>query len=183
MTGRLAGCESRGVQQSRRLVIVRHAEAEQAAATDAERALAASGHDDARAGGAWLAGRSVRPDHALVSAARRAQETWASLAAGAAWEVEPEVSRSLYTAEPETALDLLREVPAEAAAVVVVGHNPTMASLAHLVDDGTGDEAAATDLAVRGFPPCSIAVFEYDGAWVALDATSARLAAFHVGRS
>lgn len=182
MTGRLAGWESRGVKQPRRLVIVRHAEAEQAAATDADRALAPSGHDDARAGGAWLASQDLVPHHAVVSAARRAQETWAALAAGAGWELEAEVSRPLYSAEPETALDLLREVPHEAAAVVVVGHNPTMAYLANLVDDGSGDEEAGAELTTGGFPTCSIAVFEYDGAWSDLDVTSARLLAFHVGR-
>src|SRR5690349_15824217 len=105
------------MQQSRRLVVVRHAEAEQGAATGAE---------------------------------------------------------------PETVLDLLREVPADAACVVVVGHNPTMAYLANLLDDGEGDEAAATELTTRGFPTCSLAVFAYEGAWADLDVTAATLQAFHV---
>ncbi len=183
MTGRLAGCKGGPVQQSRRLVIVRHAQAEQSGPTDLERALAASGHDDARAAGSWLAAQDVRPDHALVSDALRARETWAGLARGAGWDVEPELSRLLYSAEPDTVLDLLRESPPEAEVVVVLGHNPTMAYLANLVDDGSGDDAAATELTTRGFPPCSLALFEYAGGWTDLDAASARLTAFHVGRA
>ncbi len=135
-----------------------------------------------RPGGAWLAQAGLVPDHALVSSARRAQETWAALAGGGGWQVEPDVSRLLYSAEPETVIDLIREVPDHARSVVVVGHNPTMAYLAHMIDDGSGDDAAAAELTSRGFPTCSLAVFEYDGDWADLDVTSARLVAFHVGR-
>lgn len=171
------------MQQSRRLVVVRHAEAVQAAATDIERTLTPGGHDDARAAGEWLAGQGLLADHALVSAARRAQETWAALSDGAGSALEPEVSRLLYTAEPETVLDLVREVSDVVTSLVVVGHNPTMAYLANLLDDGEGDEAASAELATRGFPTCSLAVFGYDGAWADLEVTAARLLTFHVGRA
>jgi phosphohistidine phosphatase len=183
MTGRLAGCKGGAMQQSRRLVVVRHAEAEPSAATDAERPLAPRGHADARAAGEWLAGQGVVPDHALVSAALRARETWASLSAGAGTDLEPEVSRLLYSAEPDTVLDLVREVPAGVGCLVVVGHNPAMAYLANLLDDGDGDEDATTGLATRGFPTCSLAVFEHAGEWAGLEVTSARLVDFHVGRA
>lgn len=170
------------MQQSRRLVLIRHGKAEQSAPTDAERALAESGLRDAEAGGAWLSRAGHSPDHAVVSSARRAQETWAALARGGGWQVEPEVSELLYSAEPETVIDLIREVPDQARSVVVVGHNPTIAYVANMVDDGSGDEDAANELAGGGFPTCSLGVFEYDGAWADLDVTSARLVAFHVGR-
>lgn len=171
------------MQQSRRLVLIRHAKAEQNGPTDAERALAESGHGDATAGGAWLTRAGHAPDHALVSSARRAKETWAALTGGGGWQVEPEVSSLLYTAEPETVIDLIREVPDHVRSVAVVGHNPTIAFVAHMIDDGSGDDAAAAALTSRGFPTCSLAVFEYDGDWADLDVTSARLVAFHVGRT
>lgn len=171
------------MKQSRRLVLVRHAKAEQAAPSDLERPLAESGHADARAAGTWLASQGIDPARALVSVARRARETWTGLAGGAGWSDEAEVSRLLYAAEPDTVLDLLREAPADAGCVVVVGHNPTMAYVAQMLDDGTGDEAAGTALTTGGFPTCSLAVFEYAGAWADLDLTSARLLAFHVGRA
>lgn len=183
MTREASGCESCRVQQPRRLILIRHAKAEQSAPTDAERALAESGRRDAGAGGAWLTDAGHSPDYALVSSALRAQETWAALASGGGWELEPDVSRLLYSAEPETVIDLVREIPDQARSVVVVGHNPAMAYLANMVDDGSGDDEAATELTASGFPTCSLAVFEYDGDWADLDVTSARLVAFHVGRA
>ena len=108
-------------------------------------------------------------------------ETWTSLASGAGWHLQPVVDEGLYTAGADTALDLLRGAPADARVVVVVGHNPTMAQLAQLLDDGGGDPEALTAM-MSGFPTSAVAVFEYDGAWAGLDLTSARLVAFHVGR-
>ncbi|WP_134739160.1 histidine phosphatase family protein [Nocardioides sp. 503] len=165
----------------RTIVVMRHAKAEQVGDTDQQRALAARGHDDAAAAGAWLAARGVRPDVALVSAATRTQQTWAAVATGAAWDLEPSLDEGLYSAGPDTVLDLLRGLPDSASSVVVVGHNPTMAYVATTLDDGEGDPAAATDLA-GGFPTCSLAVFSYSGPWSDLDLGSATLRAFHVGR-
>jgi phosphohistidine phosphatase len=95
--------------------------------------------------------------------------------------VDAAYSESLYTAGPETALDLVRETPDDVEALVVVGHNPTMAYLAQLLDDGEGDERAGHDMAT-GFPTSALAVFAVTGSWAGLDLASARLVAFHVGR-
>jgi phosphohistidine phosphatase len=168
-------------QHSRRLVVVRHAKAEQSGETDQARRLADVGRSDAQAAGRWLAGEDVVPDHALISAAPRARETWEALADGAGWSVAPTLDEGLYSAGPDTALDLIRGTPPEASVLVVVGHNPTMAQLAQLLDDGDGDPEASNAMA-SGFPTSAAAVFEYDGAWADLDVTSARLVAFHVGR-
>jgi phosphohistidine phosphatase len=168
-------------QDSRRLVVVRHAKAEQSGEADEARRLIDRGRADAEAAGRWLAGENVVPDHALVSAAPRAQETWRALAAGAGWKVEPSLDEGLYSAGPDTALDLIRQTPPDVAVLVVVGHNPTMAQLAQLLDDGNGDPQASNEMA-SGFPTSAVAVFEYDGAWADLDLTSARLTTFHVGR-
>ena len=161
--------------------MVRHAKAEPAGDTDHARRLLERGRTDAAEAGQWLADQGVVPDHALVSAAPRALETWTALASGAGWDLQPSVDEGLYTAGTDTALDLLRGSPAEARVLVVVGHNPTMAHLAQLLDDGEGDPEASTAMAA-GFPTSAVAVFEYDGAWADLELTSARLVAFHVGR-
>jgi phosphohistidine phosphatase len=134
------------------------------------------------AGGAWLASAGIVPDHALVSTALRAQETYAALSEGAGWGLEPDASRALYVAEPETALDLVREAPDDATTVVVVGHNPTMATLAQLLDDGEGDPAASADMLSGGLPTCSLVVFEVAGTWADLEFTGARVTGFHVAR-
>ena len=146
------------------------------------RELAQRGWNDAVEAGRWLAGRAGTPDGALVSSARRTASTWLAVAEGGSFEAEATYSDGLYSAGPETALDLVRETADDVDALVVVGHNPTMAYLAQLLDDGSGDEEAGREMAV-GFPTGALAVFEVTGAWAALDLASARLVAFHVGRA
>jgi len=166
---------------TRRLVVMRHAKAEQEGPTDFERPLASRGHGDASAAGAWLAAEGISPDHALVSAALRTQQTWESVASGAGWSLSPDFDRGLYAAGPESALDLLRLVPDSASVLVVIGHNPTMAVLAQVLDDGSGDPSIGASMA-GDFPTSAVAVFSYDGAWADLGEGTATLEAFHVGR-
>ena len=162
-----------------RLAVIRHAKAEQTAANDFERELTGRGRADAAAAGAWLAGVGVTPDQALVSAAPRAVQTWEALAAGADWAVDADLDRGLYSAGPDTALDVLRGLDEDCRCAVIVGHNPTMEMLAQLLDDGEGDAEAGNNMA-GGFPTSAVAVFEVDGPWADLE--SARLTGFHVGR-
>ena len=117
----------------------------------------------------------------MVSAAHRTIGTWESVAAGGGFDLEPYLSEVLYGAGPETALDLLREAPDDVTAVIVIGHNPTMASLASLIDDGDGDPAVTSEM-LAGYPTSAVALFEYDGPWSDLTEAGARLVAYHVGR-
>jgi phosphohistidine phosphatase len=160
---------------------MRHAKAEQDGPTDFDRPLSERGYRDAAEAGAWLAAEGFEPDHALVSAALRTRETWESVAAGAGWDLEPDLDRGLYAAGPDSALDLVRLVDDDVRRLVVVGHNPTMAVVAQLLDDGDGDDDLATEMAT-GFPTSAVAVFSYEGSWADLAEGSARLVAFHVGR-
>ena len=167
--------------QTRRLVVMRHAKAEQLGTTDAARELAPNGQRAAAAAGAWLAAYGLVPDHALVSSSTRTRQTWEAVAKGASWDLEPNLDEGLYAAGPESALDLIRLVPADARTVVVIGHNPTMGQLAQMLEDGEGDADAGNQMAL-GFPTNAVAVFEYDGAWADLGATGARLVAFHAAK-
>lgn len=169
--------------ETRRLVVMRHAKAEPRGPSDHERALAGRGHDDAHEAGRWLQRQGIVADAALVSDALRARETWDGLAAGAEWEVEPEFSAAFYAAGSDTAFDLVRETPAEARTLVVLGHNPTVAYLAELIDDGEGDDDAITSLVSRGFPTSAVAVFDVSISWAELAAGSGTVRLFHVGGS
>ncbi len=166
---------------SRRIVVIRHAKAEQPGPTDFERALADRGRVDAAALGAWLRAEGVVADHALVSAALRTRQTWTAIADAARWDVEPVLDDGLYAAGPETALDILRGAPDGSRTLVLIGHNPTVAFLAQLLDDGGGDQAAGNEMAL-GYPTCAATVLTYDGAWADLGEQSAQVLAFHVGR-
>ncbi len=166
--------------QPRLLVLMRHARAGHANATDFDRPLAETGVGDAMNAGLWFAELGLTPDVALVSAAARAAATFSAVAMGAGWSVGAQLDRGLYTADEQTALDLVRLVDESARTLVVVGHNPTIATLAHLLDDGEGEPRAAMAMA-GGFTPASAAVFEYDGGWSGLDYAGARLAAYRPG--
>lgn len=167
---------------SRTLVLMRHAKAEASAPSDLERRLTDRGHADANEAGAWLAQQGVEPDYALVSAAARTVETWEDLATGAGWDVTlAEYVDALYAAGTDTALDIIRDTDDGVTTLVVVGHNPTIAYLAQLLDDGDGDEEGGNAMAA-GYPTSAAAVFAFEGDWTELDEASATLNGFHVGR-
>lgn len=167
---------------ARRLLVVRHAEAAATGASDHERPLTASGRDAARGLGEWLRAQEHRPDEVLVSDAARTRGTWEEIAAAAGYDdVRVGFCPSLYADGPESALDLVRTTPDSVGTLLVVGHNPTVASLAHLLHDGQGSERAAIVMA-QGYPPAATAVLATPNGWSGLDWGSARLVEFHVPR-
>lgn len=165
----------------RRLVLMRHAKAEQVGSSDMQRELSPRGLADAEAAGRWLAEQGVEPDHALVSAAVRTSQTWEAVAAAAGWDDDATYDDALYDAGPETALDLVRETPEDARTLMVVGHNPTIGYLAQLLDDGDGDEDASSELAT-GYPTSAVTIFDLEGEWGDVEEQCATLVAHHVAR-
>lgn len=165
----------------RRLVLMRHAKAEPYASTDAQRHLTARGRADAAEAGRFLAGCGVVPDHALVSTAARAQETWAEVASGAGSEVIPEISDELYAGGPHAVLEAVQRLDDSVRTAIVVGHNPTTAMVTAILDDGEGDPAATGDL-LAGFPTAALVVFDVAGDWAGLAEAGGRVRHFHVGR-
>src|SRR3712207_5965466 len=165
----------------RRLVVMRHGKAEATGPSDRERALASRGRDDAAEAGRWLRDHGVDHDAALVSDALRTQQTWAALAEGAGWDLEPELSSSLYAAGPDAAIDLVRETDPGATTLVVVGHNPTMAYVAELLDHARGGADATPALSAEGSPAASRPLYPVQGDWTTVAAGPCRLVSFHVG--
>jgi phosphohistidine phosphatase len=161
---------------------MRHAKAEPYAETDGARELTARGREEAAAAGAHLASLGVRPDHALVSSARRTRETWAAVREACSADAREEVSDGLYAASPSAALEALRLVPDDASTCIYVGHNPTAAHLAAGLDDGDADPEVLRGL-LAGFSTSALAVFVLPGSWAELDEGGARLKHFYPGRS
>ncbi len=166
---------------SRELVVLRHSKAEQGSADDRSRSLTARGRGDAIAAGQMLAGLGVRPQQALVSSAARARETWEGVAEGLGLKLATRVEDALYSADEDIALELVNTTDDDVGSLVVVGHNPTIAALAHLLDDGEGTGDARTAMH-QGFPTSAFAVFAVNGAWSQVAAGTARLREFGVGR-
>lgn len=161
------------------IVVMRHSKAEHTGPTDFDRTLSERGHVDATIVGEWLAELGLTPDLALVSGATRTVQTWEDVATGAGWDLDlAEYDEALYEAATSTALDLIRRTAEEIRCLVVIGHNPTIASLAEMLDDGEGEQS---DDLVLGYPTSAAAVFSYDGPWADLDEAGATVVAFRPG--
>ena len=134
----------------RQLILLRHAHADAAAASqdDIGRPLSATGLAEARAAGDWLREHGLRPDRVLCSTAARTRETLAALGDIGAGEIYEDAS--IYEASPGT-LASLADANRDAERLLLVGHNPGLEQLAALMHSGqTGD--------YRGMPPGGIAV-------------------------
>jgi phosphohistidine phosphatase len=166
--------------EARRLVVMRHAKAEAVAASDHASRLAHRGVRDAAEAGRWARAGHVLPDHVFVSTAARTRETWSTFRDAAQLDIDAELDAGLYSGGPESAIVLLRSAPSEARTVMILGHNPTMAQLVHLLDDGSAEPTAFAALSV-GFPTSAVAVLEVAGEWADLEMASARIVAFHAG--
>ncbi len=160
---------------------MRHAKAEAFAPEDHRRRLTDRGHRDATAAGEWLANLGIVPTYAFVSSATRTRQTWKALVEGNGTPAEARVDDAVYSADADSALDVLRDAPPDAEIVLYVGHNPTAASLAHLLDDGDPDPVAFRAMSA-GFPTAATAVLEISVPWADLDIGTAHLMAFHAGQ-
>jgi phosphohistidine phosphatase len=161
---------------------MRHAKAEPFGTDDHRRTLTERGRRDAAEAGAWLATQGIVPTHALVSSAVRTRETWEAVAAASGSTAEPTYDESLYSAGPETALEVLTGTDPAAEVLMFVGHNPTTAYLAHVLSDDRPDPEAFRAMS-QGYPTAALAVFDVPVAWADLTEASARLTALHVGTS
>ncbi|WP_324652716.1 SixA phosphatase family protein [Georgenia sp. H159] len=158
---------------ARTLVLLRHAHAEpENGLGDAQRTLSAHGRRQAASLGPLLAEEVGRVDVALVSSALRTTETYKLIASGLPDAPAADVRDELYSAGPRDVLALLAELPDDVSRVLVVGHEPTMSSLAHLVD---GERSTLAEMVSLGMGTGNAAVIEVPMSWSSLDRSTARL--------
>ncbi|MEQ6201813.1 histidine phosphatase family protein [Sulfitobacter sp. HNIBRBA2951] len=114
----------------KRLILIRHAKSDWSDldATDHERTLNERGRQSATVMGEWMRTHDLLPDHVLCSDAARTQETLARLRFG---DVPTTYTHSLYLAEPDVMLRLLRKRTEDC--VMLIGHNPGSAMLAEML--------------------------------------------------
>jgi phosphohistidine phosphatase len=155
------------MQDSRRLIVMRHAKAgELPGGPDFERALRPRGRRDSAAAGKWLAREGFRPDLVICSAAMRTRETWQYVAPELGGNPEFTAEQRLYRADSEDVAEIIRQTPATAGTLLYIGHNPAAAELAGLL---TGSETA--------LPTAAIAVIALAGDWADLAAGTGELVA------
>ncbi len=149
----------------RTLYVLRHAKSDwgDTSLRDFDRPLNGRGWKAAKAMGREMRERGLTPDLVLLSPSARTTETLARLEEGFGAKFEKVEERSIYLAETETLLDLVRRAPATADRMMVVGHNPGMHELVLALANGPPDlreEAAAK------FPTGALAEISFDvGDW------------------
>jgi phosphohistidine phosphatase len=166
----------------RRLLLLRHGEsAGPPGIDDLDRPLARLGREAARRMGHYLADEDLRPDLALVSPARRTEETWTLVKES----LGPVPSRSeprIYEAPPDRLLEVVNGVEPDFGSVLVVGHNPGLEELLHLLiplQDRYGHAGAITKYPTAGLAVIDVPAMDWDG----LSPRSARLDRFVTPRS
>ncbi len=144
-----------------RLILLRHAKsAWPDGVADRERPLADRGRKAAPVIGAYMAREKLIPDLALVSPARRAQETWKHVREALSKKVAERDAPDIYEVAAERILDVIRTVEPGIRTLLIVGHNPGMEDAASLlVGDGDAD---AMGRMKEKFPTAGLAVIDFD---------------------
>jgi phosphohistidine phosphatase len=163
----------------RRLLLLRHAKAERSepGTKDHSRVLIDRGRKDAVKIGAYMAGHALVPDRVVLSPAARTQETWKYAAAAFHPAPAAMTAERLYEATPHVILAVVKDIPASAHTLLVVGHNPGLHELA-LMLIATGDIDTRERLREK-LPTSGLVIidFAFDN-WSKLHPQSGRLERF-----
>ncbi len=101
--------------------------------TDHERPLNERGQRDAPRIGRLISDLGLQPDLILCSTAARAQATGQQVIQGGGWAIAPHLITELYLAPAETYLDVLRQQSDQFSRILVIGHNPGLEDLVHVL--------------------------------------------------
>ena len=158
----------------KRLLLLRHAKsAWPEGVEDHDRPLGARGHRDAQRMGAYLTAAGLQPDFALISSARRTQETWALLGL----HCPSRTVASIYEAQPPAIFAAIHAAPMESETLLVIGHNPGFEDVAKLF--APRGEAEALARLREKYPTAGLAVIAFDIAeWVDVAPGAGRLESF-----
>ena len=145
----------------KRLTLLRHAKSDwdDPVARDFDRPLNRRGEKAARLMGEYAARKGMRFDLLVASPAVRVVQTLETFFTGYGETIEPRWDRRIYLAASSTLVDVVRDLPDSADAVLMAGHNPGFEELIlDLVPDG-GDNRLREDVETK-FPTASLAVLD-----------------------
>ncbi|MBJ6127790.1 SixA phosphatase family protein [Microvirga splendida] len=160
-----------------RLLLLRHAKAAWPPGTlDLDRPLAKRGQDAALVMGSYLKKERLEPDLAIVSSARRTQETWERVQP-ILGEIEMRPDGRIYEAPVGRLLEVMREVEPGTGTLLLIGHNPGFEELAkHLIGEGDMDSILRLG---QKYPTAGLAVIDFElESWGDVAQKSGRLERF-----
>ena len=143
-----------------RLILLRHDKAKHPADFgDHDRPLCKQGRRACIEMGRYIGDGGLVPDMAIVSTARRAQETWHLVRSASDVDVVWRSDHRVYEASPETLLAVICETAAEIRSLLVVGHNSGLQDLAiNLI--GTAEPSALSGLDYK-LPTAGLVAIEF----------------------
>lgn len=161
-----------------RLMLFRHAKADRPIdLVDHERPLSLRGHQQARAMGHYIQTEGLAPDLAIVSSARRTQETWQEAISAGALDTITAIEPRIYESSVDDLLDVIRAQDSKHRCIMLVGHNPGMERLTTWLA-GDSDPIALERLK-REFVPGGLAVIDLRiESWSALESQNGQLERF-----
>lgn len=168
----------------RRLLLFRHAKTERSepGMEDRSRKLIERGRKDAASIGAYMAAHAITPDRVMISPAARTQETWKLAAAALRRAPAGSAVERLYGATPHEILDVIKQAPANAQTLLIVGHNPGLHELA-LMLVASGDIETREQLREK-LPTSGLLVIDFAfDEWAKLHPQSGRLERFITPKS
>jgi phosphohistidine phosphatase len=166
------------MSRQRTLLLMRHAKSDYPdGVPDHDRPLAPRGIRQAGLAGNWLRANAPTIDAVLCSTATRARQTLANTGIDA----PVRYSERLYGATPGTMIEEISETADTVATLMVIGHEPTMSTLALILPDGNTDPVVAERISAK-FPTSAIAVLGVSCAWNGLEPGRAALTGFEVPR-
>ena len=159
------------------LTLLRHAKSgwDDSVPRDFDRPLNPKGRRAAQVMGRYLRDQGVTFDHAVASPAVRVRETLVEVEAGYGRPLSPAWDKRIYLASIETLLEVVRELPATADRVLLIGHNPGLEDLVLTLAPEGGTERDAVRVK---YPTASIAELVWDGEWSAVAPGGTTLARF-----
>jgi len=164
------------------LVLLRHAKSSwDTDEADHERPLAPRGRRDAKAVGRYLVAQSLRPDVVLCSTALRTRQTWEQAVKGGADAGEVRYLDEIYDASVTELVGVLRDAPADATSVLLLGHAPGIPRLLDYLAVRRS-ESSVWERAEQDFPTSGLAVLELESAWSDVGEAVAELIAFEAPR-
>lgn len=169
---------------ARTLVLIRHAKTKKTHPDgDHPRELAKRGIVDGQELGRWLKQEGLLADLILVSTATRTRQTTEQLLAGAgSADIEIRLDDALYDGGSAGVLEAVRKAPQDAQTVWVVGHEPTLSTVALALADEEQSSPEALESIREHFATAAAAVFLVEVPWADLDQGMARLEKVHTAR-
>jgi phosphohistidine phosphatase len=142
------------------LLILRHGKTERVSPSgaDRDRRLTERGIKNSAAMGRYISAHMKKPGLVLVSPAERAQATAEHLTAQLG-DAETVFDERIYGGDGETLLDVLKDHAQGAETVLLVGHNPGLIILVHML---IGDVRDGDFGDLHHFPTCALAEISFD---------------------